>query len=355
MPDRLVGAVLSLAALASAASTTAAAPAPIQSYDSYKSWFVACDNGLHCIAKGFSEAYQGAEIDIDRDAGPNGKLMASISADRRVSLADIKIDGKPAGLSGPAWRIDASDDSTTVSSDSLPAIRQLVARLRDASKVTLGGDAEVSLDGFAAAILRLDDRQGRIGGVTAVAKAGPLPAARVPGPPPLPRIPVHPIAATLSAGEEKRLIAAVRADQKAVFEQEDCETDLTAMEPEAHALDGKRALVLIPCIMGAYQGSSLGFIAPRNGGRSSRLTLPLPCAGNDPERADAADLTNADFDPKTGKLSMVAKGRGLADCGMSAAWIWNGEAFVLSEMTLQQSCGGIEPGDWPTLFRSVQK
>lgn len=355
MPGRRLVAALLYAALASATSTEAAVPASIQSYDSYKSWLVACDNGLHCIAKGFSDAYAGAEIDIDRDAGPNGKLLLSISADRRFLIADVRIDGKPAGLSGSAWQIDASDDATTLSSDSLPVIRELVAKLRNASKITLGGDAEISLDGFAAAILRLDDRQGRIGGATSIAKVGPLPASHVPGPPPLPRIPAHPITATLSAGEDKRLIATVRADQKAVFQKEDCDADPTAMQPEAYALDGTRALAIIPCITGAYQGSSLGFIAPRGPGRSQRLVLPLTYSGNDPERADASYLTNDDFDPKTGTLSMSAKGRGLADCGMSASWIWNGQIFILSEMSLQQACGGIEPGDWPTLFRSVQK
>jgi hypothetical protein len=351
---RRLGSALLL--LGAATSTMAEAPplpyGTVQSYDAYKSWFVACDNALSCVAKGFSEAYQGAEIDIDRDAGPAGKLAMSISADREFALGDVLIDGKPAGLAGPAWNLDASKDETTLSSASPPAIRQLIARLRNATKVTLGGDAEVSLDGFAAAVLRLDDRQGRIGGVTALVKVGSQPASRTPTPPPLPRVPYHPITAALAQGEDARLIAAVRADQKSVFAKEECDADPTAMEPEAHALDAERALVLIPCIMGAYQGSSFGFIMPRNGGRAQRIVLSIPYRGNDPDHADTSFLTNSDFDPKTGTLSMFAKGRGLADCGMSASWIWNGQRFVLSDMALQQSCGGVEPGDWPVLFRS---
>ncbi len=346
----LLGAI---AATVAAAKPIPAPPGTVQSYDGYKSWLVACDNALRCVAKGFSDAHPGAEIVIDRDAGPSGKLALSIRAERAFALGDVRIDGKPAGLGGPAWRLDANTDETTLSSSDLAGVRQLVARLRNAARVTLGGDAEVSLDGFAAAVLRLDERQSRIGGVTALVRTGPLPASRVPRPPALPKIPDHPITVTLAPGEEKRLIAAVRADQKAVFAKEDCASDVP-VDPEAHALDKTQALVIIPCLMGAYQGSALGYIAPRRGGKPKRLVLPTPYLGNDAERGDESYLTDADFDPKTGTLSMAAKGRGMADCGMSASWIWNGERFVLSDMALQQMCGGAEPGDWPVIFRSLR-
>ena len=328
---------------------------PVQSYDSYRSWFIACDNTLHCVVKGFSEAYAGAEIDIDRDGGPHGKLLLSISADRPFAFRDIAIDGKPAGLSEPKWSIESADGSTTVSSDDLQAIRQLIAKLRGGSKLTLGGQAEVSLDGLAAAALRLDDRQGRIGGVTALAGPGALAASHVPSPPLPPRIAYHPISATLSPEEGARLIASTRASQISVFKREDCEADLITMEPQAYALDQKQALVFIPCIMGAYQGSSLAFIVARTGGEARRLILPLPYRGNDTARSDASYFTNEDFDLKKGMLSTAAKGRALADCGMSASWIWNGKTFVLTRLTMQHACGGIEPGDWPTIFDSTQK
>ena len=242
----------------------AATPQPVQSYNSYKSWFVACDNELACVAKGVSEA--GADITIERQGGPTGTLVAFIRATQAFRLADIRIDGQPARLSGPAWQISVSDDETIATSSDLVAIRSLVQRLRNASKVSLGESTEVPLDGFAAAMLRLDERQGRLGGVTALFRPGPAPASQVPARPPIPKIPNHPISATLQKGEEARLIAGVRADQRAVFDKEECEKDPTAMEPEAHALDDGQALVLIPCMMGAYQGTSLAFIAPRGGG-----------------------------------------------------------------------------------------
>jgi len=344
----LLSAGLSIACT-SAGAGSAAAPGPIQSYDTYKSWFVACDNELACVAKGVSD---GADISIERQGGPTGTLVMFIRAGHAFSLADIRIDGQPAGLSKAAWELSAADDETTASSSNLVTIRALVQRLRNASKVSLGGESEVPLDGFAAAMLRLDERQGRLGGVTALFRPGPAPASQVPARPPIPKIPNHPITATLQKGEEARLIAGVRADQKAVLAKEDCEKDPTAMEPEAHSLDDGQALVLIPCMMGAYQGTSLAFIAPRGGGHARRLIAPTPYLGSDPNTADGGYFTEGEFDPKTGTLSVHAKGRGLGDCGMSASWIWDGKAFRLSEMSLQQACGGVEPGDWPTLFRS---
>ena len=338
--------------LAAAASASGPAPETVQSYDSYRSWFVACDNTLACVAKGFSDSDAGAEIRIERGAGPEGVAIVSISANHGFALGDVAIDGRPAGLTAPAWQLTTSDGETLATSDDPGAVRAIVQRLRMASKLTLGGDLSVPLDGFAAAVLRLDDRQGRVGGVTALLKTGPLPAARVPAAPIAPRIPHHPIRAQLAAGEEARLIASVRTSEKAEFDKEGCGE--TPELPEAHALDEGRALVLIPCIMGGYQGSSLAFIAPRAGGAAHRLIAPTPYRGKGSDGSSAAYFTESSFDPKTGMLSMAAKGRGLADCGMSASWIWDGGAFQLSEMTLQQSCGGIAPGDWPTLFRSTR-
>lgn len=331
----------------------AAAPEPVQSYDSYKSWFVACDNTLHCVAKGFADLGDRAEIRIDREAGPGGGIVASISADHGFALAAITIDGKAAGLAGPAWRIATSDDLTTATSADLGAIRAFVGRLRDGSRVTLGGETAVPLDGFAAAMLRLDERQGRLAGVTALIRTGTKPAAAVPAAPPVPWIAAHVVGVALRKGEADRLIAGVQAGQRALLAKEDCNVDPTTMRPTAHALDATRALVMIPCLMGAYQGSSLAFIAPRGGGGGvRRLIAPMPYRGNDPDRADASLFTEADFDEKTGTLSMSAKGRGLADCGVAASWIWQDGDFRLSDLSLQQACGGAEPGDWPVLFRS---
>lgn len=344
-------ALLALATLAGAGAASEAQP--VQSYDGYQSWLVACDNTLTCIAKGFDDGSGGAQMQIERQAGASGQPTASISSSTPFKLSDVWIDGAPAGLTGPAWDYSTSPDGSWITSSDLSAIRALIQKLRSATRVTLGGEEAIPLAGFSAAMLRLDDRQGRIGGVTALLKPGARPALTVPAAPPLPYIANHPIRAQLGPGEEMKLIVLVRANQRAVFAKEECEND-TPQKPEAYALDQSQALVLVPCIMGAYQGSSLAFIAERGSGRAKQLIAPMPYRGNDPDRADADYFTEGSFDPETGTLSMAAKGRGLADCGVSASWIWDGQSFRMSALSLQQACGGAEPGDWPTLFRSRQ-
>jgi len=347
------------AALPILAVTTVAAASPpagtVQSYDGYKSWLVACDNGLHCQAKAFGDSDTRAEIRIERDAGPAAAARVTLRSETPFRLADVRVDGAPAQLDPAAWEAVPDDEGRSWQSDRPNTVRPFLAQLRAAGKATLGAGADVPLDGLSAALLRIDDRQGRVGTVTALARLGPAPAARVPAPPPIPAVPAHPIAARLAAGEARRLIASVRAGQRATLETEGCDAQTMGLEPEAHALDDGRALILIPCLMGAYQGSSLAFIASRRGpGAAKRLVLPIPYIGNASERSDADMFTEVSFDRATGTLSMAAKGRGLADCGLAASWIWNGAAFRLSALSLQQACGGIEPGDWPTLFRSRQ-
>lgn len=328
---------------------------PVQSYDSYKSWLIACDNTLTCVAKGFAEdAATRAELRIERAAGPRGALSATINAEARFTLAEIAVDGIPAGLSTSDWTLSSGADATRLASDHPEAVRSFVASLRNGATLTLGQSAEVPLDGLTAALLRMDERQGRAGGVTAFVAGGQASANHVPPAPAVPRIPNHPVKATLTTEEAVRLVAGVRASQGAVFAAEECQTDGRSSEPMAYALDASLALVLMPCLMGAYQGSSLAFTVSRADGTARRLTAPTPYQGGGSDH-EAVDLfTEGDFNPATGTLFMAARGRGLADCGMAASWIWNGAAFDLSALSFQQSCGGVEPGDWPTLFRSIQ-
>lgn len=344
---------LALAAIPMPAPAAPAAPVPVQSYDEYRSWLVACDNGLACVAKGFGESAGGAELKIERKAGPHGAATATIAADTRFSPADIAIDGTKLAPDMARWTLTTEDEVTLLTTDDLSAIQALAARLRDGGVLTVGG-AEIPLDGATAALLRMDDRQGRVAGATALIRRGARPAGAVPPPPALPRVAKRPIAARLAAGEADRLVARVRAEQRALFAKEDCQETPGAMTAEAHALDAVRAVAFVPCIMGAYQGSSLAFLVPRGGGPSRQLILPVPYRGADAESGAISYFTEAWFDAKDGTIGMAARGRGMADCGISASWAWDGTAFRLASLDLQRRCGGLYPGDWPPLFRSAR-
>ena len=222
-----------------------------------------------------------------------------------------------------------------------------------ANTVTLGKDSTISLAGFVAAVLRLDDRQGRIGGQTALVRRGNRPASAVTAPPMLPKLPYHPVAERITPHEAERLVAAVRKNESGVFAKEDCEADALSRKPQVYALGPQHALIFVECLRGAYQSSALGFISARSNGSDVPLKLTTPYLGGTQEEWETNLFTTPSFDPKTGTLDVFAKGRGVADCGYYAGWIWNGHAFALYKLSRQEACGGVAPGDWPALFRST--
>ncbi|MBS9722141.1 DUF1176 domain-containing protein [Tianweitania sp. BSSL-BM11] len=325
------------------------------SYDTYKSWFTACDNGLACQARGFSDdsGPDSPDLTISRDAGPQAKTLVTLKLPFAVEAADLKVDGQPLTLASGAWEIEREEGMTTLSLSEDADIQTLITQLRDASALqTSKPEASVPLDGFVAALLRMDDRQGRIDGVTALIRRGKAPASAVPPAPDLPTTPTYKPTAPLEAAEKTALLSKARKDLASTFQSEDCSTDSPSGidNSDAFAVDQTSALVFLGCFVGAYQGSSLVALVPRSGNGAAELVRPsLPISDGD---TDTALLTEPGFDPDTGTLSMSARGRGLGDCGLSAEWVWNGTQFQLTGGSYQMSCGGSQPGDWPTVYRS---
>ena len=323
---------------------------PIQSYDTYKSWLVACDNTLSCVAKGFDgDKDVRAEITLARAAGTDGELTLRLASEAAFTIDQVAVDGKAVTLLHKDWKSEAGDVGSTFSTNRLSAVRSLLAQIKDGSELSLGPGGAIPLNGLAASLLRMDERQGRLGGTTALLRRGRLPASLVPDAPNDATIPDRPLSAVLNPGEAEQLASTVRSTQASLLTEEGCQDDRLAIEPDVYALSDAQALVTLACVMGAYQGSSIGFLVSRLHGSVERLQLPVPYQTNGSERVSGDFLTESSFEPETGRLSVSARGRGLADCGMSATWSWDGDEFNLSELALQQSCGGTEPGDWPTV------
>ncbi|KRA48779.1 hypothetical protein ASD72_19670 [Pseudoxanthomonas sp. Root630] len=171
---------------------------------------------------------------------------------------------------------------------------------------------------------------------------------RVPPQQPAPEVP-HATTRTSSLTELQRqqLVHTVRERAADELRREECETDGTY--DTADSLSDGEALVLIECWRGAYQSSSLAFRLPRDGSGAPqrvRLTLPFRIDGED----RVVDTFTAAAYEK-GQLSHYAKGRGLADCGESATWVFDGQDFRLRDYYLLRACQG-RPGEWPALWRS---
>jgi hypothetical protein len=191
----------------------------------------------------------------------------------------------------------------------------------------------------------MDDRQGRVGTVTALARPGEAPAGAVPPPPPLPQVEVPPLSAkpprTLAVDEANRLRRAR------------CDVEIEEGEEQAAEfarLDEATSLALIPmrCWSGAYNIGSLVLVAKGEGPWTApAFDLPLDEEG---DMSEADIVYNAMWNAETGLLETGMKGRGLGDCGVLQDYAWDGTGFRLVRQTEMDECRGST--DYITTWRA---
>ena len=341
-------------------ATAAGAYAPILGatpvYREIKEWVVACDNTRRCKAKYLPSddgPGDGGYLSIEREPGPVGPLTVTLEGleETTPNPASLRLDGRP--LAALAWTIDRKAQTATLRGTDAAAF---VHAIREGSSLTYSSSKDapsVSLSGMTAALLAIDDDQGRLGGATALVRPGPAPAAAVPAAGQTPVVYARPVKDDLQGAVV--LAKAVRLARASVLAKHGCEAS-EASRDEAHALDDGNAIVILGCIEAAYQGSTLAFAAPRNAPEKARqLVFPLEPRLNPQDNTDTStdgEYTEGSWDAPTASFSESAKGRGLADCGSSTTWTYDGSVFHLSAYNAQVRCGGGLAGDWPTLYRT---
>lgn len=337
-------ALLALLLLPAATPMPAAPLAEVPVYRTFGRWFVACDNTRTCVARGFAD-YTRAQLELSRRAGISPATLA-LSAERKIVAGDVRLDGAPVAFPAPAWSMT---DGTLTTRDPA-AITAFITAVRDARTLTLDRDRPkdelpltVPLDGFTAALLLVDAVQGRPGTPTALIAAKGT--AAPPTAPPLPPALRWVVPPALTRMERQRL-----TQQAAQLPSKFFDTCNVSDPSQVYALDAVDAIAIRPCFMAAYQGSSVVAILPRAGGRPRPATGPRP--GMPHPEAGRTDMVDPEFDPATGILFSNSKGRGMADCGSSEAWVWSDGGFRLQSLNYLGQCGGTESGDWPPLYRT---
>lgn len=353
-----------LAAMCSLAATTHAR-GELPPRNTIRHWTAACDNQRACSAYGFAtlldETMIGAWIRLDRggaaEAAPRISLAFSLADGADDAPKTLVLTEKSGARFGP-YPIEERDGFYAAA---VPAtdVQPILASLRKADFLEMdivqtGGEriaATLSLDGASATLLWLDDQQQRLGTVTALVKRGSRPASTVPPVPPLPII--H--AAAPTAEIEQKLPAAVLE----LARDGDCSESMDAIEPIVADLGGGRRLYGALCGAGAYNFAAQFWIA-RDGGapETARFILPPSLASSDDEGGGLEEqgiLINPFFDEKTMTLVAFAKGRGIADCGEAQEWVWDGQAFRLSQMSAMGECEGVPAEGWPVLYRAEVK
>ena len=307
----------------------------------FRDWIVTCDNGNDCVA--FSQAGGGQGwVRIAMPAGPDARpdLSGGLLSDGGTPTPGLMmtVDGTRYALSAPG--------RAALPRDSRVALNAM-ATGANASMATRSQSQTLSLSGVSAALLWIDERQGRLETTTALMRRGDAPASRVPAPPALPEVRAAPAIDQAGFGEGT---AVLPATIEALLEVQACRAD-TGFSPEFQGavqsarLNATTELWGVPCFSGAYNVGYRYVISGPDGQSPRVITLPTTAE-------PAQTPINSEYDPATRTLTAFAKGRGIGDCGFTNTWTWTGRDFVLTSEARMEDCWSVPADLWPTTWRS---
>ena len=320
---------LALALVCGAAHASASA-----GHFTFKDWEVACDNTRRCEAAGYQkeDAAEPVVLALARDAGATASVSLKLSpyTDDDAKLGPLTVQVGQTTVRG--LRADAE-----LTPEQVARLLPLLLNAESA-KVSAGKRTwTLSLAGIKAALLKLDDVQGRVGTPTALAMPGAKPASAVLPPLPAPQVKQLPAVATRK--EDTKLLPLIVKTLK----HGGCESPVDIADGERqnelHRLSASQVLLVLECGRGAYQSSFELWTAS-----DKAPYAPKPVKLPDATGRGDAYLMNPGFD--NNQLTSFGKGRGIGDCNVAATWAWTATGFQLIEASSGQLCRGI-PGGYP--------
>lgn len=331
-----------------------------------RNWLAACDNVRTCRALSLPD--EGADdrwfirLDRDGEGGAPVKLMLATAEEngRREGPLELRSGAETIVTLTPGQGYVVQDDGLII--QNREAIEAIIAALRRVPSLELhfatppaDGKARptISLDGASAALLWIDDRQKRIGTVTALVRRGDKPASAVPAPPRMP--PALPELTGNAAPPTSVTPAARREMERQSAGYCDRDQTLPSNEPTFIARLGRDLLLAsVPCASGAYNFSRAYFLlqdGPRPQVRPANFPRPYRLGRDETGEEPSNVLINGDTDDRQGGVSYYSKGRGLGDCGDTGSWQWDGQAFRPVAAMRMPTCRGIGADHWPELYR----
>lgn len=325
----LVGAIVALLPVAAQAT----------GYREFGKWSIACDNSLACSAFGISDKDKGGErwgLRIDRAPGYDGKIRIRFNGKDISDEEHILIDGKMAMIESPA----------SMGAASLPQepLLGVINRLLNAATMTMPGEEKdgeiISLTGLKAALLYMDEQQGRIGARNAFVSKGEKKSAMPPRAYPIVKAVKVPESGSTGVPIAPKIGKAVMAHYRATTNRKICDLGLEPASqetPTAYPLDKALLLMEVYCWRAAYQAGSVFYLFDRSSGTLrdapfemlDSKTGALTIGKNESvSGADAGD----------GAISGLHKGRGVGGCGEAVSWRWDGKAFRLTSQTFKSLC-----------------
>jgi hypothetical protein len=303
----------------------AVAPQPSE-LRTFRDWTVGCDNGRRCEAIALlpeGEDWEGwTTLGISREAGVQAGPTFMLP-DLESAPAQLAADGIPLAVS-----FSAGADGISVMDEGGDLLRALrAARVIEARDFGGATVASISLAGASAAMLYMDEVQGRVGTTAALVRPGARPA--VSRPPALPQVRRTPPPTDAAIAPDPARLATIERETGCADEM------AGSARPDADApvqIATGTALILLPCGSGAYNFASLPVLA--RGGRVAVAPFDFQPSGAPPL------LTNAFWDEKRRVLMEYNKGRGLGDCGIASEYVWDGARFRLIRYERMDECRG---------------
>jgi hypothetical protein len=313
-----------------------AAHAQLRGPEPYGKWWTTCDNTKACAVYGTGgDDGVAVTVMVRRGPAPQDPVRISLIADgprAPTSGADwrLTIDGRPAGV--------ARARSGQVMIADLPPVEAaiLIGRMIEGRELQLegGGGGRLGLAGADAALRRMDQEQGRAGGVTALAARGSIPANAVPPAPRAPVIEVGALPAQVGLPSDSPL---GRLDRRR------CQNGREPMgTPQVYRLGDDALLWLVPCGR-ADRGQALVLLSD---GRGDQLRPALGGHGK-------GESVEARFDPRQAMLTAYESSYGLTDCGRGVDYVWTGGEFRIVREREMIQCVGLPRELWPDTYRAV--
>lgn len=318
----------------------------------FQQWQVTCNNLNDCDVRN-ADQNDNIRIALQYQAGPHGRISLDITGYDSDQPEGIWVDDKLWQTTLTPYTADASHEGAGYSSDSLIKIQAFLQLITNASSLSVSDDSDegTALAGLNDALMFIDERQGRVHNRTALAQPGEGLAGDVPLRYLWASHQRHLPPAIMVEHPQQLIKAVLTTQQQALNDAECTPEDETVAKSGVQPLDAQHALVMINCVSGAYQSSSLLFVTPRTHPEQAKaLELPVPLRDEQGEQQTISWFTNSHYNPVTGLLYHMARGRGLADCGESAIWQFNGKNFELMSYRNQPICDGGEPGNWPSVW-----
>jgi Protein of unknown function (DUF1176) len=312
----------------------------------FKAWHVGCDNTRRCEAQGYHTAGEGtpAALQVLRDGGPGApvRLRAGFGDDGSVGTPPAA--GESLELTVGTRRFALPPLDAEGFTEATPAqVRELLPLLLKAEQVQLATPRHrgtVLLAGATAALLKMDDLQGRVGTVGALVRPGPKPDTATP--------PAPPAVSAVRVPPERPADAAAMAGLRAALKIDADTCHLMTEHPERPPvqvlrLSDTRVMVVYDCWLAAYQGGGAAWTAnarpPYAPQRVRFAPLGAPSEGDDtPTMLDITRDTAGRLVAHSG-----AKGRGVGDCWSTRTWAWDGQRFALTE-AFESPCAAFSAG-----------